>query len=124
MSFDHDRKAPNELLMLDEMAFVLRTQWRKGAFGSDEEGGYCLYGALNVADHGDSKWYQRKPLNFRTQAAHNIHHQIIWQVAPLRHLLFGADRAGLDFNDHPDTNLADMMHLIVTVRQHFARTYT
>lgn len=124
-----------EIRMLDQMAELLTPEWRWGKHAMaqlvGEDGAtwgcvrYCLYGALNMADHGDASWVARSgrssAIPFRTVEAHNIDQMIIKQLAPRRYKLgWFCRRVGVRYNDRHRTTYADIMMLLKQLRQAFA----
>ena len=78
---------------------------------------HCLYGWLNIIDHGTVFWWNNEPFDFNMESVVMVHRYIVRRTTPLLSRLIGRhDRvSGIRFNDN-HTHKA-MMQMIAKVRR-------
>jgi hypothetical protein len=118
MPFDGTISISPEVALLDRMADILSTpdKWCKGR--TEVDGRYCIYGALNIADHNDSaclsRYSQPVFLNPAAQRVSDRMDEIVLRAG----YSFGEYAASL-YNDLKEVTHENILSLIKDVRETF-----
>ncbi|MGI4815834.1 MAG: DUF6197 family protein [Janthinobacterium lividum] len=86
-----------------------------GARSSPKSGQHCVYGALNLADHGHADWFGKNPGTFQTKAAISVQDEMKKTIK-----LRGFRKNDLaDYNNSPETAHEDILDVIAEVKFKF-----